>query len=99
MHSILSAQRSQMLSAAGRTALIDLCQSFISSGDEITLAHLVDAVNDTISDRESQDWKDWSKYMEVLNETWVSIVKENMRIPWPEVSIMSSYLMLIMTYS
>ena len=49
------------------------------------MAHLLDLVNSTILDHESNDFKDWSKYMEKLNETWVLINKENEPIPWPDV--------------
>jgi hypothetical protein len=74
-----------MLSEAGRKALIDLCDKFKTSSDEINLAHLIDAVNTTIPDHSSPDWKAWSNYMDQLNEAWMRIVKYNEGIPWPVV--------------
>ena len=69
-----------MISPPDRQALLALCDKFINSGEDVTLAHLLDLVNSTILDHESNDFKDWSKYMEKLNETWVLINKENEQI-------------------
>jgi flagellar biosynthesis chaperone FliJ len=77
-----------MLSDTDRQALLDLCDKFIQSDDSINLANLIDAVNVTIPDQTSQDWKEWSKHMDQLNEAWTRIVKENEAIPWPVVSVM-----------
>jgi len=35
--------------------------------------------------RESKDFKEWSNYMEKLDEAWMLINKESEEIPWPEV--------------
>jgi hypothetical protein len=74
-----------MISTPDRQALLALCNKFINSGENVTLAHLLDLVNSTILDHESEEFKNWSKYMEQLNETWVLINKENEQIPWPDV--------------
>jgi len=74
-----------MISTPDRQALLALSDKFINSGEDVTLAHLLDLVNSTILDHESEDFREWSKYMEKLNETWVLINKENEQIPWPEV--------------
>lgn len=74
-----------MISTPNRQVLLALCDKFINSGEDVTLAHLLDLVNSTILDPESEDFKDWSKYMENLNETWVLINKKNEQIPWPDV--------------
>jgi hypothetical protein len=74
-----------MISTPDRQALLALCDKFINSGEDVTLAHLLDLVNSTILDHESEEFKNWSKYMEQLNETWVLINKENEQIPWPDV--------------
>lgn len=71
-----------------RQALLAIGAKFINSGDDVTLAHLLDAVSDAIPDHKSQDWKDWAKYMEDLNQAWVSIHKEGMEIPWPTVCVL-----------
>jgi hypothetical protein len=57
-----------MISTSDRQALLALCDKFVNSGEDVTLAHLLDLVHSTILDRESADFKDWSKYMEKLNE-------------------------------
>jgi len=85
-----------MLSETEEKALLELRKKFINSGDDITLAHLLDLVNSMISDQESQEWKYWTKHMEWLNEAWVQIVKEDQNIPWPEVQ--SSSCKVITTY-
>ncbi|KAF8878979.1 hypothetical protein CPB84DRAFT_1751763 [Gymnopilus junonius] len=72
-----------MLSPSDRAELLALGQQFITSGDDVTLAHLLDAVATKISDRSSPEWQAWSQYTEGLNETWVRIFKENKDIPWP----------------
>jgi hypothetical protein len=74
-----------MLSDAERKALLDLGTKFINSGEDVTLAHLLDLVNSTITDHGSPEWKEWSSYMEQLNIVWVGIHKENEDLPWPEV--------------
>ena len=76
-----------MLSDAERKSLLDLGTKFINSGEDVTLAHLLDLVNSTITDHTSQEWKEWSSYMEQLNIVWVSIHKESMDLPWPKVHI------------
>lgn len=73
-----------MIFTPDRQALLALCKKFINSGEDITLAHLLDLVNSTILDHKSEEFKDWSKDMEQLNETWVLIHKENEQIPWPD---------------
>ncbi|KAF8798923.1 hypothetical protein BYT27DRAFT_7197204 [Phlegmacium glaucopus] len=52
-----------MLSKAQEQGLISLCNQFINSGDKIGLSDLLNLVNSTIPDRESQDWKEWTKHM------------------------------------
>lgn len=74
-----------MISPPDRQTLLALCDKFINSDEDVTLAHLLDLVNSTILDHKSKDFKDWSKYMEKLNEAWVLINKENEQIPWPDV--------------
>jgi hypothetical protein len=74
-----------MISTPDRQVLLALCDKFINSGEDVTLAHLLDLVNSTILDHESKEFKNWSKYMEKLNEAWVLINKENEQIPWPDV--------------
>ncbi|KAF8871936.1 hypothetical protein CPB84DRAFT_1753800 [Gymnopilus junonius] len=73
----------RMLSPSDRAELLALGQQFITSGDDVTLAHLLDAIATKISDRSSPEWQAWSQYTEGLNETWVWIFKENEDIPWP----------------
>jgi hypothetical protein len=75
-----------MIPKADRNSLIALCDHFINSDDNVTLANLLDALNTTIPDANSQDRKEWSSYMETLNEVWVRIYKEGETLPWPEVS-------------
>ena len=65
-----------MISKDDRKHLIALCDRFINSGDDVTLAHLLDALNMVIPDANSQDMKDWSGYMEELNEVWVCINRD-----------------------
>jgi hypothetical protein len=84
-HPCCSSEPAFMISTSDRQALLALCNKFINSGEDVTLAHLLDLLNSTILDHESADFRDWSKYMEKLNETWVLINKENEQIPWPEV--------------
>lgn len=74
-----------MLSATEHQNLVSLCDQFINCGEEITLAHLIDAVNATIPDRSSHNWKEWTKHMEQLNEAWTMIVKEGVELAWPTV--------------
>jgi len=81
-----------MISTPDRQALLALCDKFINSGEDVTLAHLLDLVNSTSLDHESEDFKDWSKYMERLNETWVLINKENEQVPWPKVRKSAQFL-------
>ena len=69
-----------MLSDAERKSLLDLGTKFINSGEDVT--HLLDLVNSTITDHTSQEWKEWSSYMEQLNIVWVSIHKESMDLLW-----------------
>src|SRR5271168_3277843 len=76
-----------MISKDDRKHLIALCDRFINSGDDVTLAHLLDALNTVIPDANSQDRKDWSGYMEELNEVWVRINKEGETLPWPTVCV------------
>jgi hypothetical protein len=86
-----------MLSTFDREYLLKLCESFKCS-DDVNLAHLIDAVNTTIPDHSSPDWKACTSYMDHLNEAWTQIVKENEEIPWPEVNIpiLISFLALIL---
>ena len=75
-----------MLSDVERKSLLDHCTKFIDSGDNgVTLAHLLDHLSTTIVDKNSSEWKDWSSYMDHLNEAWVSIHKEHEAVAWPEV--------------
>lgn len=76
-----------MISKDARKCLIALCDRFINSGDDVTLAHLLDALNTAIPDPKSQDRKDWSHYMEELNEVWVRVNKEGEILPWPTVRV------------
>lgn len=76
-----------MISNDNRKSLIALCDRFINSGDDVTLAHLLDALNTAIPDANSQDRKDWSSYMEELNEVWVRVNKEGETLPWPTVCV------------
>ena len=69
-------------------ALLEKCNAFIlDTSDQINLSHLMDAVNTTIPDHESQDWKTWSSYMEILSEAWQRKFKEDEDIPWPQVDM------------
>jgi len=74
-----------MISGAQEHALVSLCHKFINSGDDVTLAHLMDAVSATIPNHQSQEWDSWSKHMDRLNEVWVLRHKEGENIPWPKV--------------
>ena len=76
-----------MISKDARKCLITLCDRFINSGNDVTLAHLLDALNTAIPDPKSQDRKDWSRYMEELNEVWVRVNKEGEILPWPTVRV------------
>jgi hypothetical protein len=76
----------KMLSHADRQDLLNLSQKFINSGDDVSLAHLLDLVAAKIPDHKSQESKDWCRYMERLNEVWVQVYRENNQVPWPEVS-------------
>jgi len=86
-----------MISKDTRKRLIALCDRFINSGDDVTLAHLLDALNTAIPDPESQDRKDWSRYMEELNEVWVRIHKEGETLPWPTVRVRLLVTLTILT--
>jgi hypothetical protein len=74
-----------MLSEADEKSLLDLCNLFIHSDDDINLSHLLDLVNTKIPNQQSQEWKAWTRHMEELNEAWVQIMKEDVNMPWPEV--------------
>jgi len=76
-----------MLSQGDQQDLIDLAEKFKNSGDDITLVHLLDLVQAKIPNNDSQEAKDWCRYMDCVNQAWVSIHKENELVPWPEVSI------------
>ena len=73
-----------MISKDSRKRLIELCDRFINTGNDVTLAHLLDALPSAIPDANSQDRKDWSSYMEELNEVWVR-KKDGETLPWPKV--------------
>jgi hypothetical protein len=75
-----------MLSSAERKSLLELCDKFQNSGENVTLAHLLDSLSSTTLDRGSEEFKEWSKYMEQLNQAWVLINKENEPSEWPTVS-------------
>ena len=74
-----------MLSDIDEKYLLDLCNLFINSGDDINLTHLLDLVYTKIPDQQSQEWQVWTKHMDKLNEAWVQIMKEGVYMPWPEV--------------
>ena len=74
-------QHLKMISKDDQKHLITLCDHFINSGNDVTLAHLLDALNTVIPDANSQDRKEWSNYMEVLNEVWVHVNKEGETLP------------------
>ena len=74
-----------MLSEEQEQALVSLCNRFITSGEDVGLAHLVDLVNSTIPNQDSQEWKAWTKHIDQLNKTWLLINKEGEDIPWPMV--------------
>ena len=76
-----------MLSPPDRQALLELCNKFINSGNDVTMAHLLNLLNSTILDHTNKEYKDWSNYMEKLNEVWVLINKENEQATYPEVSL------------
>ena len=44
-----------MISKDDQKHLITLCDHFINSGNDVTLAHLLDALNTVIPDANSQD--------------------------------------------
>jgi hypothetical protein len=75
-----------MLSSDERKSLLELCDKFQNSGENVTLAHLLDSLSSTTLDRGSEEFKEWSKYMEQLNQAWVLINKENEPSEWPTVS-------------
>ena len=77
-----------MLSSAERKYLLELCDKFQNSGEDVTLAHLLNSLSSTTLDCGSDEFKEWSKYMEQLNQVWVLINKENEPAEWPTVSIM-----------
>jgi len=79
-----------MVSQANRTSLLNLVKKFIDSDDSVTLAHLLDLVSALIPNHDTQEWKDWSKYMDCVNETWVCIHKEGEQVPWPKVTHQAS---------
>jgi hypothetical protein len=75
-----------MLSHAEEQALVSLCDQFINSGEDgIGLPALLDHVNSTICDRNSQEWKAWTKHVDDLNKAWREIRKEGKDIAWPTV--------------
>jgi hypothetical protein len=82
----LSHCRFSMLSSAERKFLLELCDKFQNSVEDVTLAHLLDSLSSTILDSGSEEFKEWSKYMEQLNQVWVLINKENEPAEWPIVS-------------
>ena len=77
-----------MLSSAEWKYLLELCDRFQNSGEDVTLAHLLDSLSSTTLDYGRDEFKEWSKYMEQLNQVWVLINKENEPTEWPTVSIM-----------
>ena len=60
-----------MFSSAERKHLLELCNKFQNSGEDVTLAHLLDSLSSTTLDCGSDGFKEWSKYMEQLNQVWV----------------------------
>ena len=66
-----------MLSSAEQKHLLELCDKFQNSGEDVTLAHLLNSLSPTTLDCGSDEFKEWSKYMEQLNQVWVLIDKEN----------------------
>ena len=74
-----------MLSEEQEQALVSLCNRFITSGEDVGLVHLIDLVNSTIPNQDSQEWKAWTKHMDQLNKTWLLINREGENIPWPTV--------------
>ena len=66
-----------MLSSAEWKHLLELCNKFQNSGEDLTLAHLIDSLSSTTLDCGSVEFNEWSKYMEQLNQVWVLINKEN----------------------
>lgn len=75
-----------MLSSTERKSLLELCDKFQNSGENVTLAHLLDSLGSTGLDCGSEEFKEWSKYMERLNQVWVLINKENEPAEWPTVT-------------
>ena len=63
------------------------CLSFVINSKIVTLAHLLNSLNSTTLDSGSEEFKEWSKYMEQLNQVWVLINKENEPAEWPMVSL------------
>ena len=55
------------------------------------MAHLLDSLSSTTLDCGSNEFKEWSKYMEQLNQVWVLINKENEPAEWPTVSLWSLF--------
>ena len=67
--------------------MLEHCDKFQNSGENVTLAHLLDSLSSTTLDCGSEEFKEWSKYMEQLNQVWVLINKENESAEWPMVSL------------
>lgn len=74
-----------MVSAWDHGILLEVCNKFIKYSEDINLSHLLNAVHTLILDQDSNDFKNWSKHMEVLNETWMLINIENQLVNWPKV--------------
>lgn len=81
-----------MLSSTERKSLLELCYKFQNSGEDVNLAHLLDSLSSTALDSGSEEFKEWSKYMEQLNQVWVLINKENEPAEWPTVSLIFIFL-------
>jgi hypothetical protein len=75
-----------MLSKAQEKELVNFCERFKKSDDDVGLPQFLDLINSTIANKESQEWKVWTGYADTLNEAWRMIYKEGAKIPWPSVS-------------
>jgi hypothetical protein len=73
-----------MISPSDWKSLLDICNKFINSGEDITLAHLLDSLNSISLDHtsDSEEYKDWSNYMEKLNEAVETVSIQAKRKAW-----------------
>lgn len=86
-----------MLSKAQEKELVNFCDRFKKSNEDVGLPQFLNLINSMISDKESQEWKAWTDYVDMLNEAWSMIYKEGAKIPWPAVSFLSMTLDKIFT--